>query len=595
MNERKRADVFFVIRISSLFRHSSFVIRQFLVNLSPEKRIAGILAPLFGLRSENDLGVGDVAVLREFIDWAAEIGFKLVQLLPINEMGSDNSPYNAISAIAIEPSTLHLAPGDPTDLTTADFDSAVAGFDFGKLRQGGVKYDRVKKLKRRLFEMAFANFLARASWDRQSDFANFSRKEAGWLDHYAFFRALVDQNNESEAWDKWPIEQRTMESARVWLDRQLPEKKESFAKREAFFRYVQWIAHQQWAAIKSYAEKRNVALMGDIPFGVSYYSADVFARPTEFTLDWCGGAPPESYFKEDAFTQRWGQNWGIPLFRWDVMRERNFDWWRQRVRSVRRSFHLFRIDHVLGFYRIYAFPWRPRQNREFLPLEWSQMLDRTGGRAPHFSLRDDSNPENCESNRRDGEEFLRVVLEESGDARMIGEDLGTVPDYVRPSLHSLGIAGFKIPQWEFYNGRVTPGGEYQRLSVATYATHDHKPIRKLWEEAFEQATATSEQARFELEKIARFAGFERTTEQTDFEKDFYPTIMKALFDSEAWVATVMITDLLARKYRFNVPGTAARSNWARRMQRSIAQLRRSRKERDRMRLIRELLEKTGRT
>src|SRR6202040_1484645 len=136
------------------------------MEISPEKRIAGILAPLFGLRSENDLGVGDVAVLREFIDWAAEIGFKLVQLLPINEMGSDNSPYNAISAIAIEPSTLHLAPGDPTDLTTADFDSAVAGIDFGKLRQGGVKYDRVKKLKRRLFEMAFANFLARASWDR---------------------------------------------------------------------------------------------------------------------------------------------------------------------------------------------------------------------------------------------------------------------------------------------------------------------------------------------------------------------------------------------------------------------------------------------
>src|SRR5206468_12695689 len=99
------------------------------MQLSPDKRIAGILAPLFGLRSENDLGIGDVAVLREFIDWAAEIGFKLVQLLPINEMGGDNSPYNAISAMAIEPTTLYLAPGSPEDVTRDDYNAASADAD----------------------------------------------------------------------------------------------------------------------------------------------------------------------------------------------------------------------------------------------------------------------------------------------------------------------------------------------------------------------------------------------------------------------------------------------------------------------------------
>src|SRR5947208_482906 len=295
-----------------------------------------------------------------------------------------------------------------------------------------------------------------------------------------------------------------------------------------FFRYVQWIAHGQWSAVKSYAEKRGVALMGDVPFGVNYYSADVFARRDEFALDWSGGAPPESYFKDDEFTQKWGQNWGIPLFRWEVMRNRNFDGWRQRVRGVRLSFHLFRIDHVLGFYRIYAFPWRPRRNKEFLPLDWNQMLERTGGRAPHFAPHDDSTAKNGEANRREGAEYLRVVLEEAGVTRVIGEDLGTVPDYVRPHLRSLGIAGFKIPQWEFYHGRVTPSSEYERLSVATYATHDHKPIRKLWEEAFEHPTSTAEQARFELEKIAKFAGFERKSEAIDFERDYYPLMMKAL-------------------------------------------------------------------
>lgn len=365
--------------------------------------------------------------------------------------------------------------------------------------------------------------------------------------------------------------------------------------RQNFFCYVQWIAHQQWREIKSYAEERCVALMGDIPFGVSYHSADVFARSDEFVLDWGGGAPPEPYFKDDDFTQKWGQNWGIPLYRWDRMRATNFEWWRERVRAVRRIFHLFRIDHVLGFYRIYAFPWRPRRNKQFLSLDWSQMLERTGGRVPHFVPRDDKTPEHCEANRRDGEEYLRVVLEEAGATCVIGEDLGAVPDYVRPSMRSLGVAGFKIPQWEMNGAEITAGDKYERLSVATYATHDHKAIRALWDEAVQQSTATWQQARLELEKIALFAGLNSRIEDYDFEKDFYPAIMEALFKSNAWIGIVMITDLLVRKYRFNIPGTTANSNWTLRMQRSIAELRASPKERRRMQLIHGLLEKSGRT
>src|SRR5437868_14977535 len=127
------------------------------MNLLPEHKIAGVLAPLFALRREHDLGIGDLAALREFIDWIAEAGFKLVQLLPINETGGDNSPYNAISAVAIEPTTLHLAPGSPKDLTREDFEAALADVDLARLRRGRVKYGRVKKMKRRLLEKAFAN------------------------------------------------------------------------------------------------------------------------------------------------------------------------------------------------------------------------------------------------------------------------------------------------------------------------------------------------------------------------------------------------------------------------------------------------------
>src|ERR1043166_1569831 len=423
------------------------------MNLSPDKKIAGVLAPLFGLRSENDLGIGDVGVLREFIDWAAEIGFKLVQLLPINETGHDNSPYNAISAMAIEPTTLYFAPGSPEDLTREDYDAMLADVDLVKLRHGAVKYGAVKMLKQRLLEKAFANFHAHASQDRLGKFRKFCEEEAIWLNDYVFFRALMEENGESEAWDKWPSEHQHAESARGWLDRQPAEKKKQFLEREDFFRYVQWIAHEQWREVKSYAESRGVALMGDIPFGVSYYSADVFARSSEFVLDWFGGAPPEQYFKDDAFTQKWGQNWGIPLYRWDAMRSNNFQWWRERVRGLRGIFHLFRIDHILWVYRIYAFPWRPRKNSEFLPLDRYQMLARTGGRAPQFIPRSDETAENREANKREGEEYLNVVLQEAGNVRVVGEDLGVVPDYVRPDLRSLGIAGFKIPQWETRDGK----------------------------------------------------------------------------------------------------------------------------------------------
>jgi 4-alpha-glucanotransferase len=277
------------------------------------------------------------------------------------------------------------------------------------------------------------------------------------------------------------------------------------------------------------------------------------------------------------------------------MRANNFDWWRQRVRGVRRIFHVFRIDHVLGFYRIYAFPWRPQRNAEFLPLNQEQMLQLTAGRWPQFAPRDDESHENAEANRREGEEYLRMALEAAETTRLVGEDLGTVPNYVRPSLQSLGIAGFKIPQWENTpDGRVIRGDEYQRLSVTTYATHDHKPVRAMWDEAFEHASETRDQARGDLEKIAQFAGIAPLADDAEFERDFYGPTTRALFQSEAWMAIVMITDLLARKDRFNVPGTASDSNWSRRLHLTVAKLGTSRSVKQRMKLVRQLLEESGR-
>ena len=565
------------------------------MELSYDNKIAGVLAPLFALRREDDLGIGDLAALREFIEWSAEIGFKLVQLLPINEVGGDNSSYNAISSMAVEPTTLHLAPGSPDDLTSQDFDRVTGDFDLAELRRGPVHYDGVKRLKRALLECAFSHFTRREVNDpRIAAFADFCARERSWLQDYALFRALMEMHHESEAWDNWRPEVQAHDAARVWIEAQPDHQRSAFHDRERFFCYIQWIADLQWREVSQFAASRGVALMGDIPFGVSYYSADVFARPDEFHLDWSGGAPPEPYFKDDFFTMKWGQNWGIPVYNWPHMRGRNFDWWRQRTRGVGRFFHAYRIDHILGFYRIYSFPWRPIENKEYLELEWNQMLEKTNGRAPHFAPRNDDSHDHCEANRREGEEYLRVVLEESGRTRVVGEDLGTVPPYVRPNLQSLGIAGFKIPQWEIYHDRVTPGAEYERVSITTFATHDHKPVRALWEEAFERQSSTREQARDDLRKIAIFSGMTSLHEGMRYAADFYPRAMEALFASNSWLAIVMITDLLARKERFNVPGMANEGNWTRRMHATVAELRRSKTIRERMRMVRELLEKTGR-
>jgi 4-alpha-glucanotransferase len=563
------------------------------MNLSPGNKIAGVLAPLFALRSQHGLGIGDVGTLREFIGWARQIGFRVVQLLPINEVGGDNSPYNAISAMALEPTALQLAPGSPAELTQEAFESVMANENLEALRHGPVKYDRVRKLKRELLACAFNNFQLNPIPSRQAKFDHFCARESSWLKPYSFFRVLMELNGENETWDEWKLEHRDPKTAHAWLREQPTGMRNQFSEREKFFCYVQWIADEQWRDIRKFAEERGVALMGDIPFGVSYYSADVFSEREIFHLDWSGGAPPEPYFKDDKFTMKWGQNWGIPVYNWPALRGQNFAWWRQRVRGVKRIFHIFRIDHVLGFYRIYAFPWRPVKNKEFLPLDWNTMLAKTDGRWPHFAPRDDENPENAEANRYEGEEYLRMVLAECGATRVVGEDLGRVPRYVRPSLQSLGIAGFKIPQWEFLHGQMTPGSHFERLSVTTYATHDHKPIRQLWAEAVDEKSPDHAQALEDVLKIAQFAGIV-LRQGLEYERDFYPTIMSALFHSNSWLAIVMITDLLARKDRFNVPGTTVATNWARRLPKTIAQMRESRTIQRRMKVIRELLEKSGR-
>jgi 4-alpha-glucanotransferase len=578
------------------------------MDLTPDQKLAGLLAPLFALRGKNDLGVGDVGALREFVDWAAEQGFRVVQLLPVNETGNDNSPYNAISSVALEPTTIEITPAALPDLSSAEIAELTAGVDLGVLRAGPVAYPLAKALKWKLLERAFENFLAR-SWkrnDRRSRaFRAFVKNEAAWLEGYALFRVLIDENGGTERWDTWPVEQQNPARALDWITGQKPTKRRTLEQRLRLVSYVQWIAWEQWCGVKDHAASQGVALMGDIPFGVSYYSADVWARPEVFDHKWCGGCPPERVFAADPFTYKWGQNWGIPLYRWEALRQQGFDWWRQRVGKVRTCFHLFRIDHILGFFRIYGFPWRPEFNPEFLPLSEAEASARTGGDLPHFIQFEDDTDAHKAANCAQGEEVLRLLVEECGPFRLIGEDLGVVPDYVRPCLTRLGIAGFKIPYWENEpDGQMTPGAAYSRLSVTTYATHDFEPLRATWEgwiakiAAAERGGPETHEARdkawHELRRVAAWAGF-GVPKMLPYNDEVHEALLRGLFASNSWMAIYMITDLFATAQRFNVPGAVSGLNWSQRLLQPVAQWRENAALVAKMNRIREILRATGRT
>ncbi|HZM05083.1 MAG TPA: 4-alpha-glucanotransferase, partial [Candidatus Saccharimonadales bacterium] len=281
------------------------------MKLSPNHSLAGILEPVFAIRTEQDLGIGDTDGVRQMIDWCHHHGLNILQTLPINETSDDNSPYNAISSLAIDPATLAVSPQFLPDLSKHKFRQLARASLLEELRHGSVNYPKVKALKRTLLQAAFESFRKRHfnhATSRAAEFRAFLAENADWLSDYALFRVLMEENGGLPTWDRWLPEHQTPRRARTWL-LSLPEKRrEDLMRQQLFFMYVQWVAFSQWQSLKSYGAAQRVYLMGDIPFGVGRYSADVWANRAIFDLDWSGGAPPEKVFKVDAFTEKWGQN-----------------------------------------------------------------------------------------------------------------------------------------------------------------------------------------------------------------------------------------------------------------------------------------------
>jgi 4-alpha-glucanotransferase len=548
------------------------------MKLSPDRSLAGVLVPVFALRTEHDLGIGDTAGLRQMIDWCHALGLNLLQVLPINETSDDNSPYNAISSLALEPTTLAVTPEYLPDLAEEQFVSLARPELLAELCRGGVNYPRVRQLKRALLEAAFARFLAE-HFDRDTgrarSFRVFLAENAGWVADYALFRVLMEANGGSPAFIWWPVEHQDPARARAWLLAQPVARREALTRQQLFFAYVQWIAYAQWTAVKAYGSERSVFLMGDIPFGVGRYSADVWANRDLFDLTWSGGAPPEKVFKVDAFTEKWGQNWGIPNYDWAELRRQDFSWWRTRVGNIQQVFHLYRIDHVLGFFRIYSFPWTPDRNDEFLPLTEPEAALRTSGRLPGFKAFPDDTPEHQAGNQAQGEEILRVVQAASGDTTVVAEDLGVVPPYVPPTLLKLGMPGFRIPMlFREPDGRYADPRGYPRLSLAQPTTHDHPPLAAAWAEGWARLDAGHDVAHWwrELRHFLAFAGWPDQEPPRDFTDELHTAFTRAVLGANSWLAVFQITDVFGMTERFNTPGSVAAANWSHRLPHTVKEL-----------------------
>jgi len=522
--------------------------------------------PLFALRSDRDLGIGDTQAAREMVDWCARHKISLLQLLPINETGDDNSPYNAISSMALDPTTIAVSPDTLPELSKKTFQELAPDSLLKELRAGSVQYRKVKPLKLRLLREAFNGFkkqLEDKTSERARRFLEFLKKNDHWVSDYALFRTLMELHDNLPLWEQWPETYRDPDGARAWLLERPEAERRRFSETIQFYSYVQWVAREQWLELKAYAGAQGVALMGDIPFGIGRYSADVWGNRSLFDLYWSCGAPPETFFKPDLFTERWGQNWGIPLYRWNRMREDNHHWWRARIKGTSEIFHAFRIDHVLGFYRVYAFPWKPEDNHLYLHLTPEQARGRSGD-LPRFFPNDDKDGHSRWLNQEHGEALLKMVLDAGGPTVVVAEDLGMVPDYVRPSLLQLGISGFKIPIFEREkDGSYKKAEEYPSLSIATLATHDHEPVAALWQRWTLEKSA-------EAQHLLNWIGWKGEAPQI-FTSELHAAICRKLLSCPSWLVIFMITDLFGQIQRFNVPGPMSDSNWTERLSCTIAQ------------------------
>lgn len=313
-----------------------------IANPLPNWKGAGTAIPVFSLRSDDDFGVGDFYDLKRMVDWAAKTGQRILQILPVNDTTmtrtwTDSYPYNANSTFALHP--MYIRPsaiGKLSNKTKLNEYKAIAK-ELNALEQ--VDYERVNAAKNAYTTDLYKEFGAKTI--KSADYKEFVEKNEYWLKPYAAFCVLRDINGTPD-FSKWGIYS-TYETA---LINKFCEQKEDNVN---FIYFVQYHLDKQLKETRNYAHSKGVVLKGDIPIGISRTSVDAWVSPQLFNLNSQAGAPPDDF-------SILGQNWGFPTYNWEKMSEDGFQWWKNRFRKMSEYFDAYRIDHILGFFRIWQIP-----------------------------------------------------------------------------------------------------------------------------------------------------------------------------------------------------------------------------------------------
>lgn len=580
------------------------------------QRRAGVVLPLFSIRSRRSAGIGELTDLQLAIDWCRQAGISILQLLPLNDVGFNFTPYDAQSSLALDPMYLCLdrLAALPAALFTPQIEELRKRFPVGPRVDYGIKRAKLELL-RRIFQSQ--------SWETAPAFGAFKRQHAGWLADYGCFKVLKNRFQE-QAWWEWPVEfrRKNTDAVRALCCEQAEELE--------FQSWLQWQLFEQFAQVKAHAQAQGVLIMGDIPFLVSRDSTDVWANQENFKQRLSAGAPPDLYFSE-------GQRWGMPPYDWEAIAANGYTYLIEKLQYAQNFYDLFRIDHFIGIFRIWTFP-------------------ADGGGTGAF---DPAEQERWEAH---GTALLKIML---ANTRMMpcAEDLGTIPECSYRVLKQYGIIGMDIQRWERDWDRTfdfKPAEAYRPHAMAMAATHDMLDLRGWWEHeagtvdarvfrrkcqdrgldaelviarAFDPAPPETERLRWKRTLRSREAWLEILGRPEDTVKDFMSLFLGTAFEQEQFWAylglpgkpsaaftpalaeaallkinqTVSIyslqlltdwlsfTDLFSgagsSDWRINRPGTISPDNWSLVMPFTLEQL----LEHPAHKTIRRILEQTQRT
>ena len=483
-------------------------------------RGAGVAIPVFSLRSKSSFGVGEFNDIRLMVDWAAKTGQSIIQILPINDTTMTNTwqdsyPYNANSTFALHPQFIHLPfVGELKDKEAmARFEAL--GKELNELPN--VDYERVNKAKSEYLHAIFAEQGKKTLSSKE--FKAFMSANEEWLRPYAVFCALRDEKGTPDFSTWGAMAKYTKAKATKY------EKEHSEAVAYTYF--VQYHLAKQLREVRDYAHSRGVVLKGDIPIGISRTSVDAWVYPELFHMNSSAGAPPDDF-------SVMGQNWGFPTYNWEKMAEDGYAWWKARFVKMAEYFDAYRIDHILGFFRIWEIPLNAvnallGRFNPALPYSYEEIASygfnfegwHVGNIAEtdnvlfvedniqkgKFHPRISAQSTDCYSWLRDDQkeaynrlyndffyrrhndfwkwEALKKLppLTEATGMLVCGEDLGMIPDCVPSVMSGEQILSLEIQRMP-KDPKVEFGStyDYPYLSICTTGTHDMNPLRAWWEE-----------------------------------------------------------------------------------------------------------------